>query len=218
MRQCCFLPAKALVLALSLALGALAQFPQPPIAHKNTGAPARGPDGHPLLEGIWNSASLTPLERPASLGTKEFYTPAEAAAYEKKRVDEVNRDRRDGPAEVDVNRSYNELFYDRGTRLAPTRRTSMILDPPDGRIPPMTPEGRARFHANQAYFAAHPADGPEDRPLADRCMMFSQSGPPMIPGNYNNNYQIVQTRNSIAIMAEMGTAMRRSRRRRQRAA
>jgi len=99
----------------------------------------RSPDGH-LLEGIWNSASLTPLQRPAALGTKEFYTEAEAAAYEKKRVDEANRDRRDGPPEVDVGRSYNELFYDRGTKLAPNRRTSLIIDPPDGRIPTMTPQ------------------------------------------------------------------------------
>jgi alkylhydroperoxidase family enzyme len=183
------------VLALSFSLAAFAQIP-------------RGPDGHPLLEGTWNSASLTPLERPASLGTKGFYTPAEAATYEKKKVDEVNRDRRDGPAEVDVGRSYNELFYDRGTRLARNLRTSLIVDPPDGRIPPMTSEARARLKAAQAYFAAHPADGPEDRPLPDRCIMFSQSGPPMIPGNYNNNYQIVQTRDSIAILAEMGNQVR----------
>ena len=168
----------------------------------------RGPGGHPLLDGSWNSASLTPLERPAGLGTREFYTEAEAAAYEKKRVDEVDRDRRDGPAEVDVNRSYNELFYDRGTRLARKRRTSLIIDPPDGRIPPMTAAGLARLKATRAYFEAHPADGPEDRPLPDRCLMFSQSGPPMIPGNYNNNYQIVQSSDHMAIMAEMGNQVR----------
>ena len=168
----------------------------------------RAADGHPSLEGIWNSASLTPLQRPASLGTKEFYTKAEAVEYEKKRVTEVNRDRRDGGAEADVGRSYNELFYDRGTKLAPTLRTSLIVDPPDGRIPPMTPEAKARLKADEAYFAAHPADGPEDRPLPDRCLMFSQSGPPMIPGNYNNNYQIVQSKDSIAILAEMGNQVR----------
>jgi hypothetical protein len=187
---------RRLIFALSLAVAAYAQkLP-------------RTPDGHPLLEGIWNSASLTPLQRPAGLGTKEFYTAEEAAVYEKKRVEESNRDRRDGPPEADVNRSYNELFYDRGTKLARNLRTSLIVDPPDGRIPPMTPEGRARFQAAQAYFASHPADGPEDRPLPDRCLMFSQSGPPMIPGNYNNNYQIVQSRDSIAIMAEMGNQVR----------
>jgi len=195
MRHRSVLPAKVLASGLCIALSARAQIP-------------RTMDGHPLFEGTWNSASLTPLERPSSLGTKSFYTPAEAAAYEKKRVEEANRDRRDGPAEVDVGRSYNELFYDRGTRLARGLRTSLIVDPPDGRIPPMTPEARARLKAARSYFAAHPADGPEDRPLPDRCLMFSQSGPPMIPGNYNNLYQIVQTRDSMAILAEMGNQVR----------
>ena len=75
-------------------------------------------------------------------------------------------------------------------RLKPTWAvpiTSLIVDPPSGRIPPMTPEGQARLYARDAYFGAHPSDGPEDRPLADRRLMFSQSGPRMIPGNYNNN-------------------------------
>ncbi len=72
----------------------------------------------------------------------------------------------------------------------------------------MTPKARARLKTNETYFAAHSADGPEDRPLPDRCLMFSQSGPPMLPGNYNNNYQIVQSRDSIAILAEMGNQVR----------
>ncbi len=178
------------------------------LAAAQSWSPPRTPDGHPDLAGTWNSASLTPLQRPAELGTKAFYTEQEAAAYEKKRVQDLNRDRRDGPREADLARSYNELFYDRGTRLARTRRTSMIIDPPDGRIPPMTPEARAKFQAAAAKFAEHPADGPEDRPLPDRCLMFSQSGPPMIPGNYNNNYQIVQTKDYLLILAEMGYQVR----------
>jgi hypothetical protein len=160
------------------------------------------------LEGIWNSASLTPFQRPADLGTKEFYTEQEAAVYEKNKTQEVNRDRRDGGQEADNARAYNELFFDRGTKLARTRRTSMIIDPPNGRIPPMTPEARKKFQAIQERFAAHPADGPEDRPLPDRCLMFSQSGPPMIPGNYNDLYQIVQTPEYISILAEMGNQVR----------
>jgi hypothetical protein len=163
---------------------------------------------HPSLEGIWNSASLTPFQRPVELGTKEFYTEQEAAVYEKNKAQEVNRDRRDGGQEADIARAYNELFFDRGTKLARTRRTSMIIDPPDGRVPPMTPEARQKFQAIQEKFAAHPADGPEDRPLPDRCLMFSQSGPPMIPGNYNDLYQIVQTPQYISILAEMGNQAR----------
>ncbi len=168
----------------------------------------RTPDGHPDLEGVWDSASLTPFERPAELGTKAFYTEAEAAAYEKKRLQVLNRDRRDGTREQDVSRSYNELFLDRGTKIARTMRTSIVIDPPDGRIPPMTPEARAKFQAIQAKFTEHPADGPQDRPLPERCLMFSQSGPPMIPGNYNNNYQIVQTPDYLVILAEMGNQVR----------
>jgi hypothetical protein len=163
---------------------------------------------HPSLEGIWNSASLTPFQRPVELGNKEFYTEQEAAVYEKSKAQEVNRDRRDGGQEADIARAYNELFFDRGTKLARTRRTSMIIDPPDGRVPPMTPEARKKFQAIQERFAAHPADGPEDRPLPDRCLMFSQSGPPMIPGNYNDLYQIVQTPEYISILAEMGNQVR----------
>ena len=163
---------------------------------------------HPSLEGIWNSASLTPFQRPVELGTKEFYTEQEAAVYQKNKAAEVNRDRRDGGQEADIARAYNELFFDRGTKLARTRRTSMIIDPPDGRVPPMTPEARNKFQAIQEKFAAHPADGPEGRPLPDRCLMFSQSGPPMIPGNYNDLYQIVQTPEYISILAEMGNQAR----------
>jgi hypothetical protein len=163
---------------------------------------------HPSFEGIWNSASLTPFQRPVELGAKGFYTEQEAAVYEKNKAADLNRDRRDGGQEADIARAYNELFFDRGTKLARTRRTSMIIDPPDGRVPPMTPEARKQFQAIQEKFAAHPADGPEDRPLPDRCLMFSQSGPPMIPGNYNDLYQIVQTPEYISILAEMGNQAR----------
>ena len=164
--------------------------------------------GQTSLEGIWNSASLTPFQRPVELGNKEYYTEQEAAAYEKARLQEVNRDRRDGGQEADNARAYNELFFDRGTKLARTRRTSMIIDPPNGRVPPMTEEARKKFQAVQEKFAAHPADGPEDRPLPDRCLLFSQSGPPMIAGNYNDLYQIVQTPEYISILAEMGNQAR----------
>ena len=199
---------RSFLLALSVAGALCAQNTPSKAGSQKAWQPPRTADGHPVLDGIWNSASLTPLQRPVNLGTKEFYTEAEAAAYEKQRLSQVNRDRRDGGADADVGRSYNELFYDRGTHVAPNRRTSLIIDPPDGRIPAMTPQATARLKADEAYFAAHSVDGPEDRPLPDRCLMFSQSGPPMIPGNYNNNYQIVQTRDHIAILAEMGNQVR----------
>ncbi len=168
----------------------------------------RTADGHPDLQGFWNNASLTPLQRPAGLGNKQFFTPAEAAAYEKSRLEEVNRDRRDGSGQADVERAYNEAWFDRGTKVSRTLRTSLISDPVDGKVPPLTPEAQQKWAKIQADFAAHPGDGPEDRPLPDRCLVFSQSGPPMMAGNYNDNYQIVQTPDFVSIRAEMGGIVR----------
>jgi hypothetical protein len=168
----------------------------------------RTADGHPDLQGFWNNASLTPLQRPAGLGNKQFFTPAEAAAYEKSRLEEVNRDRRDGSGQADVERAYNEAWFDRGTKVSRTLRTSLISDPVDGKVPALTPEAQQKWAKFQADFAAHPGDGPEDRPLPDRCLVFSQSGPPMMAGNYNDNYQIVQTHDFVSIRAEMGGIVR----------
>jgi len=168
----------------------------------------RTADGHPDLQGFWNNASLTPLERPVALGNKEFFTAEEAASFERGRLQEVNRDRRDGSGETDAGRAYNEAWFDRGTKVSKTQRTSLISDPPNGRVPPLTPEARKKWAMFEADFARHPGDGPETRPLPDRCLVFSQSGPPMLPGNYNDNYQIVQTRESVAILAEMGNIPR----------
>jgi len=175
---------------------------------KNTGAAKgwtlpRTPDGQPDLQGIWNSSSITPLERPVELGTKDVYSKEEAAAYEKARNKELDRDRRDGSAAQDAARAYNDAWFDRGEHLGFTLRTSRIVDPPNGRFPAFTPAAQKKYDEFHAWFAKHPADGPEGRPLFDRCLMFSQSGPPMIPGNYNNNYQIVQTADTVAILSEM---------------
>jgi hypothetical protein len=169
---------------------------------------SRTPQGQPDLEGVWSIAFLTPLERDPEFRDKQFFTPEEAAAYLKKRSQEVDVDRRSASAEVDTAEAYNQSWYDRGTKLGRNMRTSLVIDPPDGRIPPMTPEAKRRFENAHAYFAAHPADGPEDRNLGERCLNFSQEGPPMLPGGYNNNYQIVQTPNYVAILAEMGNKAR----------
>lgn len=168
----------------------------------------RTPQGQADLEGAWSIAFLTPLQRDPELGDKQFFTPEEAAAYLKKRSEEVDVDRRSANAEEDTAQAYNQAWYDRGTKLGRNMRTSLVIDPPDGRIPPMTPEAKRRFGDAHAYFAAHPADGPEDRTLGERCLNFSQEGPPLLPGGYNNNYQIVQTPNYVAILAEMGNKVR----------
>ena len=194
--RCCSLLLPA-VLALACAVPANAQT-----AAKKWTAP-RTPDGHPDLEGVWDAASMTPLERPVELGNKEFYTPEEAATYEKKRAHDLNRDRRDGSAEADLGRAYNEAWFDRGAHLASDRRTSRVIDPPSGRFPAMTPAAAKKFADTHAWLAQHANDGPETRALPDRCLVFSQSGPPFLPGNYNNYYQIVQSPGSLAILSEM---------------
>ena len=173
------------------------------VKETKTYVPPRTADGQPDLQGIWDSASLTPLERPKELGTKGVYTPEEFAAYEAFRAKDMNRDRRDGGNAADNARAYNEGWYDRGAHLGRNMRTSRVMDPPDGRFPPFTPEAQKRFDAVKARLAVNPADGPEDRPLFERCIIYSQSGPPLIPGNYNNLYEISQTPTAVTLFSEM---------------
>src|SRR5579863_6941405 len=155
----------------------------------------RTPDGQPDLQGIWTNATLTPLERPRDLAGKPLFTEQEVAEREKRLLAELSTDRRDGPPEVDVNRSYNELWRERGHLLL---QTSLIIDPPDGRLPPLTPEAQAREKARRRG-----PDIPEpwtNYNLAVRCIT---RGAPKIPGGYNNNFEVIQTKDSVTIMQEM---------------
>ncbi len=160
--------------------------------------PPRTPDGQPDLQGVWTNVTITPLERPANLAGKEFFSPAEARQYEKDTVDRNNADRRDGGAQADLSRAYNDAWYDRGTKVVETLRTSLVIDPLDGRIPrkdqgaPLVPAGFGR-----------PPEGPEDRSLPERCILWPTAGPPMMPSFYNNNYQIVQAPGYVTILVEM---------------
>ena len=194
------LSALALVTALLLAPAPAAG--QARASATKTWTPPRTPDGQPDLQGIWNSSTITPLERPADLAAKEFFTPQEAAAYEKQTLQSSNADRRDGGADADVGRAYNEFWRTRGGVVS-TLRTSLIIDPPNGRIPPLTPEGQKRNAARADYRRQHPADGPEDRPLAERCLLWGSAGPPMLPAGYNSNYQIIQSPGYVVILIEM---------------
>ncbi|HVG54675.1 MAG TPA: hypothetical protein VM846_09610, partial [Vicinamibacterales bacterium] len=165
--------------------------------------PPRTPDGHPDLQGLWSYATLTPLERPAEFAGKEFLSEQEVAEYEQRVLRENNRDRRDGTAEADVTRAYNDFWWDRGTKVVSTRRTSLVVDPPDGKIPPLTPDAQRRAAARAEARRLRPADGPEDRPLAERCILFGGGGAPMLPTAYNNNAQFFQTRDHVVIVNEM---------------
>jgi hypothetical protein len=103
---------------------------------------------------------------------------------------------------ADVALAYNEFWWDRGTKVVGSRRTSLVVDPPDGRIPPLTPEARARIEKFEAA-RERPAEGPEDRSVGERCLLGFNAGPPIVPGGYNMNVQIVQTPAYVMIMNEM---------------
>ena len=157
----------------------------------------------PDLQGIWSNATITPLERPADLAGKKTFTAQESAAYEKQAAERNNADRRGTNTEADVAGGYNNFWFDRGTKGVGTRQTSLIVDPPDGRVPALLPEAEKREKDKEDWTEKHEADGPEERPLADRCILWTTAGPPMLPGPYNNNFQLVQTRDAVVIASEM---------------
>ena len=161
----------------------------------------RTPDNQPDLQGIWTNATLTPFERPREFAGKEFFTPGDAAEYEKQVRERNNGDRRDASPEADLAVGYNDFWWDRGTKVASTLRTSLIVDPPDGRIPPLTPAAQKRAAARAEARRLHPSDGPEDLSLADRCI--ARPGPPIVPAGYNNNHRILQTPEYVVIFSEM---------------
>jgi hypothetical protein len=166
-------------------------------------APPRTADGQPDLQGIWTTSTLTPLERPAEFAGKPILTDQEAKDYEARLLREGDRDRRGSSAEVDVGQAYNQFWFDRGSHIVESRRTSLIIDPPDGKIPPLTPEAQKRQAALAEYRKEHPGDGPEDFSLNNRCILWATAGPPMLPGGYNNNYQIIQAPGYVIILVEM---------------
>jgi hypothetical protein len=157
------------------------------------------------LEGVWAFATLTPLERPAEFEGKAVVTEAEAAAWAEQQLERGNRDRRDGGAAVDVGRAVNDYWFERGTALAlldGRRITSFVVDPPDGKLPPLTPQARERAAARAGDNRDHPADGPENRSLQERCLAFN-AGPPMQVGPYNNFVKILQFGDRVVIFNEM---------------
>jgi len=203
---------------LILALALVAAAPGMAAAQNGWQVP-RTPDGHPDLQGNWTNQSLTPLQRRA--GQEPLYTPAEVAALEQGYVDRLARaaepsDPDRGLIEAQDNGvisaadSYNNVYFETGSRVAVVNgepRASLITLPLNGRIPPLTPEAQRRRGAErEARSRFGEYDGPELRPLADRCLTSygSPMGPPMLPnGGYNSNYTIVQTPDYLMVMTEM---------------
>ena len=160
-----------------------------------TWTPPRTAWGEPDLQGKWSYATITPLERPINQTGKDVLSREEKAALDEDA--RTSADRRDGTPEADLLRAYNAYWYDRGKSIG---RTSLIVDPPDGRLPPLTPEGRKRQAAMEEQERAHPFDSWEDRPLQERCIIYH--GVPPLPSGYNNTYQIFQTPGYVAILDE----------------
>jgi hypothetical protein len=171
-----------------------------PAAPKKWTVP-RTPFGQPDLQGIWSNATITPFERPEELAGKEFFTEQEAAEYEKTVVRENNRDRRGSDAEADLKGAYNEFWFDRGIKVVPTGRTSLVVDPSDGRVPSLSPAAQTAAAAREKI-ARRPPEGPEDLPPLVRCLVWPTVAP-MLPTAYNNNYQILQGPGYVAILSEM---------------
>jgi len=166
--------------------------------------PPRTPDGRPDLQGMWTNATYTPLQRPANLGTKAFYTDEELAEVERRRLAQVPEATEPGTP-ADVHYDFGQFGLDRSQGVvAPNKRTSLIVDPPDGRIPPVTAEGqkRAAARAEARKLMGGAFDGPENRGLPERCIIWN-AGPPILPIGYNSNYQIVQNADYVMILTEM---------------
>ncbi len=173
-------------------VAALAMAPAVAGQRKAAGAwtPPRTPDGHADFQGTWDFRTATPLERPAAFAGKEFFSPEEAAEFERQAA-ERNEET------LTVHPSF---WLDYGKNVLASRRTSLIVDPADGRVPSLTPAARQKSAARAE--ARRSADGPEAFSLAERCVLFG-AGPPIIPGAYNNNIQILQTRDTVLVFNEM---------------
>ncbi len=191
---------------------AAAIWPSPGTAQAvaDTVEPLRTSWGVPDLRGIWDFRTITPLERPRDMAEKQVLTQAEAdelearTAQRRVEADTLAIPERcvGSPNFVDCVGSYNQLWFDRGTEVLEDRRTSLIVDPPDGRIPSLTPEAQNRADAI-AEIRRRPPRGPEDRRVGARCIVGFNSGPPMSPSAYNNNMQLFQAPGYVAILNEM---------------
>ena len=205
------LPAAVLAAAL-----VAAPFASAPTASAQTPAAdyemPRTPWGDPDLQEIWNNATITPLERPADRADQAFLSAEEVAALERQAQERV--DQQNAPSEVRTEPlpvggnvgAYNSFWTEQSTSVVGTARTSLITDPENGRLPPLTPEALARITSAESVRIADiregrvPADGPEQMGLSERCLWYR--GIPTLPTGYNNNYHFFQTPDRVIILQE----------------
>ncbi len=178
-----------------------------------TAAPTT-PWGHPDVQGIWDFRTITPLERPEELGDTAFLTAEEAASLEQETLDRNERlltraaERTTAGGSVDRRADgtpgfYNNFWLDQGTAPIGTRRTSLIIDPLNGRLPALTDAGQTTADARRQRREESPADSWHDRSAYDRCILGFNAGPPITPGGYNQNLQILQTPDHVVLVTEM---------------
>jgi hypothetical protein len=155
--------------------------------------------GDPDLEGIFTNATVTPFERPAEFAGKAFLTENEIAELEKRAA----KSHADQPAREGETGTYNEFWDEPGTKAVSTRRSSLIIDPPDGQIPPLTDMAQKLIAERTESRRGRSFDAAEYRPLNERCIWRARTGPPIFPVGYNNNYRIAQAPGYVVILAEM---------------
>jgi hypothetical protein len=174
-----------------------------PIAGQKGGTPLRTADGQPDLQGIWSNATSTPLERPQNLGAKEFYTEAEMAENARRAQERAATPRAAAEPGSRADVHYDGSQFGLNVRdTAPNLRTSLIVGP-EGKVPPLLPEAQKRAAARAARNRGHEFDGPENRGLSERCILWPNEAPPMLSPGYNSNLQIVQGPGYVAILQEM---------------
>ena len=201
---------KSFVAGSTLAAVAAAMILGPTLAVAQTTAVPPTPWGAPDLQGVWDFRTLTPMERPDELADKQILTAEEAAQFREGRLAEIFA--RDDEVPADIVGNYNQFWFDRGTTVVETNRTSLVVDPPDGRLPPLTPAAQERqaamAEARRGVGGHQPTPGGwlddlGSNGLQVRCILGFNSGPPMTPGGYNNNVQLIQTPEQVVILNEM---------------
>ena len=163
----------------------------------------RTPDGYPDLQGLWNFSTATPMQRPDDLAGRDTLTAEEAAEWEQALAERRRAGDSTSPtASLEARVSYEQaIWFEQGNSLE-RQRTSLIIDPPNGRIPAVRPDAEARGQLTRLLRGRH-AHGPEDRGVSERCLLGFNSGPPMTPSVYNNNMQLFQTADHVVILNEM---------------